>query len=207
MPNQQKNQNKKHKVFFLSFGIGVLIIILAIYFYSFTFGFSISKDQAIWGQFGDFMNVFVAIANLFVVSFLTYYLNKIEEKREEENKILEKSKVRPILIFRDIGMKWECVNVGEGTAMNIMIAYKTNTDSWENPVKIYSLIPKEKFEIDWKKYNVSKWVATYYDIHNTVFTSICEKDDTIYEIDKNELYEFENNYKRLEDVKNLSFDS
>ena len=91
--------------------------------------------------------------------------------------------------------------------MNIMIAYKTsNVGQWENPVKIYSLVPKEEFVIEWKKYYVAKWVAVYYDIRGNVLTSTCENDDTNVDIGKNELLAFLNKYRRLEDVKNVSFD-
>jgi hypothetical protein len=44
------------------------------------------------------MNVFVAIASLVVVSYLTYFIAKNEQTRDYENKILENSKIRPILI-------------------------------------------------------------------------------------------------------------
>jgi len=202
-----KKQNKLFRNLFFAFGAGAFVISCAFFFYALQFGFLVSKNRTVWGEFGDFMSVFVAIANLVVVSSLTYFIAKIEDKRDEENRNLENSKIRPILIFKDIGKKWACRNVGEGAAMNIMIAYKTkSTLSWENPIKIYSLVPKEEFEIEWRKYQVFQWSAVYYDIHGTVFTSICENDDTVFEIDKNELLSFTNNYKRLEDVKNISFD-
>lgn len=187
--------------------LGTVIIVFAFIFYSFQFGFSLSQDQTVWGEFGDFMNVFVAIANLFVIGYLTIFFAEMEEQRDQESKKLEELKIRPNLIFKDIGEKWACRNIGEGAAMNIMIAYKTsNVGQWENPVKIYSLVPKEEFVINWKKNYIHKWVAVYYDIRGNVLTSTCENDDTNVDIGKNELLAFKNKYRRLEDVKNVSFD-
>jgi hypothetical protein len=201
----KKNQTYKNLSF--AFGAGAIIIVFSFLFYTFHFGFKVSVNHAIWGQFGDFMSVFISIANLIIISSLTYFIAKIEEKRDQENRNLELSKVRPILIFKDIGMKWACRNVGEGAALNVMIAYKTNlAHDWENPVKIYSLTSNEEFKIEWKKFHIAKWVAVYYDIYGTVFSSTCEHDDTIYQAEINELLAFINHYKRLEDVKNVSFD-
>jgi hypothetical protein len=187
--------------------LGTILIVFAFIFYSFQFGFSLSKDQTVWGEFGDYMNVFVAIANLFVIGYLTIFFAEMEEQRDKENRTLEEFKIRPNLIFKDIGAKWACRNIGEGAAMNIMIAYKTsNVGQWENPIKIYSLVPKEEFVIEWRKSLIYKWAAVYYDIRGNVITSTCENDDTNVYIGKNELIAFKNNYKRLEDVKNVSFD-
>ena len=195
------------KKLYISFGIGALIIIVACLFYFYMFDFTLSNDQAVWGQFGDYLSVFVAIASLVVISSLTYFIAKNENRRDDENKILENSKIRPILIFKDIGGKWACKNVGEGAALNIMIAYKTNNlHSWEHPVKIYSMTSKEEFQIEWKKFGVAKWVATYNDIRGEVFTSICEDDDTVYQIGRNELKIIGKTYMRLEDAKKISFD-
>jgi len=195
------------KKLYISFGIGALIILIACLFYLYMFGFTIPDNQVVWGQFGDYLSVFVAIASLVVIGSLTYFIAKNEERRDRENQILENSKIRPILIFKDIGEKWACKNVGEDAALNIMIAFKTNNlHSWEHPVKIYSMTSKEEFQIEWKKFGVATWVATYNDIRGEVYTSICEDDDTVYEIGRNELNSYKNKYIRLETAKKTSFD-
>lgn len=205
---QKKQRSNKFKWYpWFLFGIGVFILFVPFTFYALWFGPSISKDHMVWGEFGNFMSLFVSITNLFIIATLTMFIAKNEESRDEEMRKIENSKIRPIVIFKDIGKKWACRNIGEGAAMNIMIAYKTgNGRSWENPVKIYSLVPQEVFEIEWRKYGVYQWVAVYYDIRGTVYTSICENDDTDFQIGKNELTSFLKDYKRLEEVESTTFD-
>ncbi|SOD80947.1 hypothetical protein [Spirosoma fluviale] len=186
--------------------IAILIPIIAVIIYRFQFGTHKSEKTEVWGQFGDFLNVFISIANLVIFGVLTFVIHKSERHRDTEKDILESAKTRPILIFKDIGGKWICKNVGEGTAINAMIAYKGGTSvNWENPVKVYSLMSGEPFEIDWR-ISVYQWRAKYYDVHGNVYTSTCTSDETLFEFDINGLYEVEGEALRLEDVKGKSYD-
>ncbi len=202
---EKTNQNKIGKIF-IWYITGAMVILIAALFYRYQFGSYLSKQQNIWAEFGDYMNVFVSLANLIIVSSISYFLYKNEQKRDQENTILENSKIRPILIFKDIGETWSCRNVGQGAAMNIKIAYKTNeNENWQNPVKIYSLMSGEEFKITWKRFGLLKWVAVYYDINNYVYSSICENDYTNYEANINELGNIEN-YLRLEEAMKKNFE-
>lgn len=186
--------------------MAILLPAIALIFYIYQFGTDRSTETEIWGQFGDFLNVFISMANLIIFSTLTFVIHKIERQREGEKDILESAKTRPILIFKDIGERWACKNVGEGAALNGIISYSEGSSNWENPVKIYSLMPGEEFEIHWRKSNVHQWRAKYYDIHNQVYTSTCTNDETLFEIAMNGLIEVENIALRLEQVKGKSFD-
>ena len=187
--------------------VAVLVPIIAVITYRFQFGTYKSENTEVWGQFGDFLNVFISIANLVIFGVLTFVIHKTERQRDNEKDILESAKTRPILIFKDIGGKWICRNVGEGTAINGMIAYKGGTSAnWENPVKVYSFMSGEPFEIDWRRFNVYQWRAKYYDVHGNVYTSTCTGDETLFEFDINGLYEVEGKALRLEDVKGKSYD-
>ncbi len=56
-----------------------------------------THSSEIWGHFGDFMNVWVSMASLIVLGFLTYYIHDIEVRREEE---IERERKQPKIVRR-----------------------------------------------------------------------------------------------------------
>jgi hypothetical protein len=92
---------------------------------------SFTHNSETWGHFGDFMNVWVSMASLIVLTGLTYYIHKIEILREEERERAEANrqenikrdeilKNRPALIFDEYeGGLWKVKNVGLQVALNI----------------------------------------------------------------------------------------
>ncbi|MCE5311936.1 MAG: hypothetical protein LLF86_02150 [Nitrospiraceae bacterium] len=67
----------------------LLIIPSVVYFFSFHSN-GISKDPANWGVFGDYLNPFVALANLVVLVFLAYLASQFEDKRNKKTLDLQK---------------------------------------------------------------------------------------------------------------------
>lgn len=51
-----------------------------------------SNSPSNWGVLGDYLNPFIALANLIVLIFLTIEIKRIENKREEENSKLEQKR-------------------------------------------------------------------------------------------------------------------
>lgn len=193
--------------FIVAITIAVTIVIVPLICYLYTFKNGISLRNEDWGTFGDFMNVFVSFASLIVVSALTYQLHKIELQNATESHKLDETRSRPILIFKDIGGKWACSNVGVGTGLNVLIAYKYDEESpWMHPVKAYSLKPGDELTLDWKKYQVYEWRARYYDVWGNVFTSTCKEDETKVEINYNGLESEEKSTIRLEDARRNPYD-
>ena len=184
----------KFKLLLGILGMFVLIIIgIPIYCYVDTFGSHISDKKEAWSQFGDFLNVFVSIANLILVSALTYIIYAYQ-REDESNKSI------PILIFKvnPTTRNWVVQNVGKGVALNILVTYSKQLDKWEKPTKIYSLSDNLEKELPWFEPSL-QCSAIYYDYLGNVFSSICINDDTKFIKNANHLSEFKENYHRLED--------
>lgn len=72
--------------------LSILLVVGAIGMYIYQFGFYISNSKEEWAQFGDFLNVFVGLANLLLISVITLliYENQKNEEEEKENRIIQK---------------------------------------------------------------------------------------------------------------------
>ncbi len=181
-------------LFYLFLGISFLILIGAVGFYIYHFGTHFSDKKEEWGQFGDFLNVFVSICNLVVVTSLTFIVFKIQQSEQ-------RVEVRPYLIFKVLPQKkiWAVKNVGRGVALNVLITNSQEREEWDVPVKIYSLMPEEVLEITWFGPSI-QCRGVYFDIHENVYTSTCENDETSFVENFHGLSNFKKNYKRLEEV-------
>ncbi len=205
-----KNYNK---LFWIGLSIGFVFIAGGIIAYTCRFAKNgPSEDPAVWGQFGDYINFLVSIASLIVVSMLTYSIHNIEQKRadeqreestkrDKEQKDFASSLEKPILIFRDIGSKWEVANVGRGAALNIIIAHAETEDHWDESVKCYSLESGSKFTIFWR-IEASMWIAYYNDVFGNYYLSTCKNDETLIKQNNDEsLFPLVNRtHKRLGDM-------
>src|SRR3989344_1111595 len=68
--------------------IGVLTVLIlggAILTYILNFGYHLSDSKTDFGTFGDYLNPFIAIINIFLFVYLTYVVGVNEEKRHKEN--------------------------------------------------------------------------------------------------------------------------
>lgn len=90
--DEAKDTFKKKPILWwvLSTAAAVFIISLALYFYHFRNGFS--DDQAVWGQFGDFMGGLVnPIVGLLTIGLLTVSLNQSNLALHQTAQALEQS--------------------------------------------------------------------------------------------------------------------
>jgi uncharacterized membrane protein len=209
--NKTKIKQMKNKTFLIILGVlSLLLIIIPFILYVCTFGGSLSHNREVWGQFGDFFNMFVSMASLIVVSTLTYIIY-IYQREDESNKLKyqredESNKSIPILIFKVNAVKkvWVVQNVGKGVALNILVSYSKTQGNWEIPTKIYSLTENSEIELSWFEPS-EQCSAMYYDYLENSFSSICQKDDTQFIKGGKHLIEFKSksNYHRLEDKAGL----
>ncbi|OZI09348.1 hypothetical protein BWI93_04085 [Siphonobacter sp. BAB-5385] len=150
------------------------VAIYAMQFHNHTF----SNSPENWGQFGDYMNVFVSISSLILLSTLTLYIHKSEDARASQAEKQEKERNRPILIFYiEDGGVWAIKNVGNSVALNIFIKETTGNEKETSQRKIYSLMPGQGIGLRFAS-NVVKWESTYYDILGNIISSICINDQT-----------------------------
>jgi len=158
------------------------IIVIPLIFYVCHFGeFGLSDEPAIWGAFGDYLNVWISCASLILLSGLTFYLSNIDNKRQEEYQRLEASRNKPFLTCKlDKNATWKIRNVGNGPAINIRYSFVNATEQFDVPTKIHSLISGEDFLFQFGEPNTVefKLAIAYYDIHNNVISTFFEKDDS-----------------------------
>ena len=85
------NKHKLQVPAWLIMAVPFIVILIPLIIYSSKFGhLGLSNNQEIWGQFGDFLNVWVSLASLIAISMLTYFIHTREHSlqnslREQEN--------------------------------------------------------------------------------------------------------------------------
>jgi hypothetical protein len=89
--------------------------------------------------------------------------------------------IKPALIFaydRDAG--WQIQNIGNGPALNIIVAQINSvaqSTNWERPVQIRPLRKDGNFEIHWDRDNDTHgFGAMYEDMWAREYTTICRRD-------------------------------
>jgi hypothetical protein len=95
--------------------------------------------------------------------------------------------VRPVLVFEyDQADGWSVRNVGNGPALNVLIASKSASD-WQQPVRIPPVQKDGRIALHWLGHlNVRTLGASYADIANRQYSSTCT-DDLSRTFDSNEL--------------------
>ncbi|WP_027388795.1 hypothetical protein [Chryseobacterium gregarium] len=86
---KKKTSNPQSLIYILLFLVLLMVIfIVGIYYYKFK-DYSVSNDPSMWGVFGDYiggtLNSIVGIANLIILTYITFQLVKIEDERNNKN--------------------------------------------------------------------------------------------------------------------------
>jgi hypothetical protein len=86
--------------------------------------------------------------------------------------------IRPALVFEYNGdTGWSLRNVGNGPALNVVVAEQTNTSVWEYPVRVPPLSKDGKLQLTWIAHrNVRTLGTTYVDLDNRSYSSACTND-------------------------------
>ena len=108
--------------------------------------------------------VFSGLALL--ISFFSYQLTSVRN-------------VKPVLTITYRGSSgWYLKNVGNGPALNVIVAEKGEGD-WFKPVRVQPLSNGEEHVLRWLgETNIEGLGATYFDIDGRQYTSLTEKDLT-----------------------------
>jgi hypothetical protein len=119
----------------------------------------------------DIISITLASTALFI-SLLTFILNYRHTCR---NAVLGR---KPVLVFLYDGNRgWMLRNIGNGPALNIIVAQKHIGGNWFNPVRIPSLPKDGEFIPIWLGHvNTTGLGATYTDFENKPYTSTCGND-------------------------------
>ena len=86
--------------------------------------------------------------------------------------------IRPVLVFiYDEKIGWSIKNIGNGPALNIIIAQKHIKGDWFNPVRIPPLSTNSEFILSWLGHvNDTGLGAEYNDFENREYSAICGND-------------------------------
>ncbi len=68
---------------YVSIVIALVILAVSLGFYKRMFNGALSESTEVWGQFGDYFNVFIGFANLLIVSLLTWGIFDIQQTNEK----------------------------------------------------------------------------------------------------------------------------
>lgn len=113
------------------------------------------------------LSVFAILISVitFVVSFLHTWRTSVAAKR-------------PVLVFvYDQEKGWIVRNIGNGPALNVVIAQRHIDDDWFNPVRVPPFSKDSEFGLNWIGHsNISYLGATYSDFDGRTYTSICGND-------------------------------
>jgi hypothetical protein len=114
---------------------------------------------------------YVAIAAL-VVSIISFVLTYSLSKRTAV------TGVRPVLVFEYTeNAGWIIRNVGNGPALNIVVAMKGDNTDWVTPVRIPPLSKDGMFKLAWVGHSNVRTLGAYYsDIAQRRYSSTCTDD-------------------------------
>ncbi|ADG14250.1 hypothetical protein BC1002_0142 [Paraburkholderia atlantica] len=87
---------------------------------------------------------------------------------------------KPVLVFEYDGREgWILRNIGNGPAMNVIVAQRLKTAKWVNPIRVPPLAKDGSLVLQWLGHvNTTGLGATYDDSENTKYTSTCRQDLT-----------------------------
>lgn len=165
-----------------------------------------SSSPEAWGQFGDYMNMYVISASLIIVSILTYVVYRVDHHRAIEQADAEKVRDRPIIVFQtEVNSQtkepyWIIRNATDNVALNVLVTHSEQPDMWKKPIMIYTLGGRQEREMPWFRpaYQIR---AVYYDVKGNVLTSTMQSDRMTVEPGINGLIHFkENEYRRYDEV-------
>lgn len=133
-----------------------------------------STDVGDWGAFSDYLNPFVAVANLLLVIYLSIEVHNYNKKQDEYKNTLEK----PVLVLNGIEPgdqqhTWELHNIGNGAALNIRVSSASdNEGTWDIPVrKCYSLGKGDILKLDFLR-SSNLICVTFQDIFESKYVTI-----------------------------------
>lgn len=122
-------------------------------------------------QYSEFASLIVSVAAVLVsaVSFLLNYLSAARVASLGR---------KPVLVFEYDGASgWMIRNVGNGPAMNAIVAQRSKSGDWINPVRVPPLAKDGKMILKWLGHvNTTGLGATYVDTENRPYTSTCGND-------------------------------
>lgn len=91
-----------------------------------------------------------------------------------------KTNVLPTLVFvYDSEKGWSINNVGNGPALNVVVAHQVHGENrWKDPTRLYPIPENDSVHVEWVGHNPDKLMIAYTDVHNRPYTSLTDEDLT-----------------------------
>ncbi len=88
------------------------------------------------------------------------------------------SQIRPAIVFLyDGGSGWSMQNIGNGPALNIIIAKRQTSGDWFEPVRVPPVAAGAGVALDWIGHsNIRTLGAIYQDFEGRYYSSFCQDD-------------------------------
>ena len=88
-----------------------------------------------------------------------------------------RASIKPVvvMVFED-GGHWRIQNVGNGPALNLVVAIKQEDGEWQNPVRVPPLSKDGDFLLQWQEDKVKQIGVSFEDFSGRAYTSICHND-------------------------------
>jgi hypothetical protein len=161
------NTGRWFKAMLLAVLVVSILFPLLFYFKYFHHGISDRADS--WSAFAAFWGTFISLGNAAFLIFLTYIFQSQERQR---NKISD----RPVIGLSWNGWRYDMINVGKGSALNIITYTASATDmkagKFTNQFHCYSFQPNGVFKDTWLSGVVI--LIQYNDIFNATYYSMMQ---------------------------------
>jgi hypothetical protein len=144
-------------------------IILAgfgLYLYIFHNGFSLASDD--WGNFGDYISVFINVASLFIVAYISFITNEINQRSlnvaasaQIDNLAFQERQQQPVLDFAvkrpradyqpTYRESWHLINCSNAAARNISLRLFTGNEV-SFFISLYAVQQNDIIEFPWLRF-------------------------------------------------------
>src|SRR6266700_817573 len=193
---------QKRKSFLILLFFPPLLLIgtpMALYFLKFH-TFKLSSNPSDWANLGSYFAAFVGLANVYVFTYLTISLYNYNDRRQIEELTRQNILDRPIIVFtmyHDDGY-YDMKNIGKGSALNLIIKYGIEGNSWKDSRIAYSLKDGDELSLKFT-WRTNAILCEYDDIFSNKFISIIEDDkmsvfqyEKLKELTDNKFYDYLN---------------
>jgi hypothetical protein len=154
-----------------------LIFLIAIGLYLYRFHYSLSYNQSIYGTFGDYLNPFLTLISIVLLTFISVRANTITEtfNRVQLQPQLYLSLVESKLVPNDYD--WIIGNGFEAPAINVLVrmTFIRNSENFTKWVNCFSLSKDEKKVLTWLRY-ADEIQVCWSDINRSQFFQIIYRD-------------------------------
>jgi len=126
----------------------------------------LSRRQIVGRRVWSAIPILLSMAAL-IISFRSYRVTAIRN-------------VKPVLVIAYANESgWQLRNVGNGPALNVLVAQRHETGDWFEPVRVPPLASGDELHLTWLQHTNIRWIGvTYNDVDGRVYSSECSDDLT-----------------------------